>query len=250
MMEFKCNLCPRTYQNDHQLKAHSYSHTRKLYSCDSCTQQFSTMKGWVVHYKTGSCRMRNCLICGKEFSTNNALSRHSKLHMQDTSYQCEVCLKDFKTKDSLLIQGFHHSDSRPYSCSLCPAGFLRKSALKNHTNKIHENKERSLIECDICGENVESLKQHKRKHNSDEFPCNECTKTFTKKDKVEIHMKIHTGEKSFTCSVCAKKFRQKGHLDSHLKGVHFGIKEFHHNEQEEKSRIDSFRTGSSWMYHV
>ncbi|KAK5603182.1 hypothetical protein CRENBAI_013479 [Crenichthys baileyi] len=53
------------------------------------------------------------------------------------------------------------------------------------------------------------------------FVCSICSKTYATAQNLEVHTRIHTGERPFACDQCGKKFTQSAHLRSHL-NVHTG----------------------------
>lgn len=102
-----------------------------------------------------------------------------------------------------------------YSCATCQATSEEVSgALLS----------KGISSCKECGRNLpSSVTGIQMKSVDDDCVCKICNKTFTKKYNLDVHYRIHTGEKNYPCSVCGKKFRYKSSVTSHYK-IHTGEK--------------------------
>ena len=57
------------------------------------------------------------------------------------------------------------------------------------------------------------------------YKCDVCAATFTWKNDLKKHMKIHIGEKPYKCDLCAATFTQNGSLKTHMI-IHTGQKPY------------------------
>lgn len=85
-------------------------------------------------------------------------------------------------------------------CQCCHLKFDKKNELREH-----------YIQNGICREN--------------RFKCNICSKIFSKRFKLQAHVRCHTKETPFQCQICFKAFRFSQNLRRHRK-THEGIKPF------------------------
>ncbi|XP_031160622.1 zinc finger protein 2-like [Sander lucioperca] len=140
----------------------------------------------------------SCSKCGKQFSTNGHLKRHTRSHTGEKPFCCSVCKKYFKQSEHLQTHMKIHTGEKQFSCSVCKKAFIVRG----------------------------NLRKHMRTHTGEKpFSCSVCRKAFTVSGNLQKHMRIHTGERPFSCSVCKKAFRESGHLQKHMR-IHTGEKPF------------------------
>lgn len=85
-----------------------------------------------------------------------------------------------------------HKDSKPFKCDKCQKGFLSKAYLQAHLN-WHLDKTKKVT-------------------------CPICKKTFSQR--LNVHMRSHTGERPHPCPNCPKKFITGSAMRKHLRRVH------------------------------
>uniref|UniRef100_A0A1Y1LXD0 Protein krueppel n=1 Tax=Photinus pyralis TaxID=7054 RepID=A0A1Y1LXD0_PHOPY len=77
-LEFKCDICPRSFHNSHGLSRHKFKR-----------HQPQRRKYFVKGMKNAKCD-----ICNREFSTQSYLQLHIKLHFRKNDYRLKVFNKD------------------------------------------------------------------------------------------------------------------------------------------------------------
>ncbi|XP_039615881.1 zinc finger protein 501-like [Polypterus senegalus] len=101
-----------------------------------------------------------------------------------------------------------------------------KQKLKCNDDKCSQA-EKKTYSCSECGKQFlwrSHLQVHTRIHTGEKpYNCTECGKQFLRSRYLLTHTRIHTGEKPYCCSECGKRFLQMNTLQAHTR-IHTGEK--------------------------
>ncbi|CAH1791500.1 unnamed protein product [Owenia fusiformis] len=188
----------------------------RVYHCDGCTctyennqQFFLCMKS---HYGENPLI---CQTCGSRWNTIHEWTMHMMSHTNIKSYECQYCGKTLKCRNAYLCHIRLEEGKQPYVCEICGQRCNTSGTLTGHMSS-HNPK---MSKCKICQKSVRSdlLRGHIFKTHTNTFTCDTCGRHFSRKDNLQIHQRIHTGERPYKCETCDKCFIQMSSLNSHRK---------------------------------
>lgn len=153
-------------------------------------------------------RMQICDMCGKDFVRASGLRKHVKEHHENLRpYICHICEKGYIYLSALKEHLRSHSEDRTFKCSQCDSEFKHASNLLTHMKKTHGKNCSCPAGCCTC-----FSKAPKAQISLD---CKLCSRTFSGKRQLKIHMRIHGNKAHLICKLCNTEFPNKFLLTKH-----------------------------------
>ncbi|XP_041466471.1 zinc finger protein 91-like [Lytechinus variegatus] len=241
---FRCTKCPKAYSKNYRLtehlkrchlsewkrrqsikrltlkkKSNAFEEVKlKELSCRICTKSFPRMFDLTQHMN--SKHPSHKVLSGKKIPKpghhdHSRLGDHAKL-IQDnlpgtetsTDFPCKFCSKVFVLQRN-LSQHMALIHPRLFKCTKCPKAYVRRKHLSEHIKIKHP----------VEWSRRQSLKLP---HSDLRLSCKVCSKIFSSKYALTIHMKLgkHDNNSVIRCSICSRVFKQKRYLLRHIKQYH------------------------------
>ena len=130
----------------------------------------------------------------------------------------------------------HSGDNPTYYCEFCEYSSSSKDHLISHENGHTAAPKPTDDEQDI----------------TEEFICDICNKSFTRKENLTRHKKIHADIRPHSCDICDKSFRQKNELAYHKsRNVYYLYKHnLFHNPLDKMCLFECFNASVSVCFFV
>uniref|UniRef100_A0A4W5RSJ2 C2H2-type domain-containing protein n=1 Tax=Hucho hucho TaxID=62062 RepID=A0A4W5RSJ2_9TELE len=196
----------------------------KRFLCMFCNKGFSCLQKVEIHQRvhTGE-KPFSCTQCHMRFTQAGHLKRHQMVHTGEKPYSCTQCHMRFAQAGDLKRHQRGHTGEKPYSCPLCENRFSERTYLRIHQCCWGKRRVWGTLSplTNDSSSNAISRSGGKEKR----FSCLFCGKAFSFPKQVELHQRMHTGERPFICTQCDMRFAQAGHLKRHQR-VHTGEKSY------------------------
>ncbi|XP_039458074.1 zinc finger protein 664-like isoform X1 [Oreochromis aureus] len=186
----KCDVYEQTFMHESQMTLHNRAHTgEKLHVGNSAGKGFN-QNGAVLERVRVHAGKNLCKTCGKMFSSQSVLRRHTQIHTGEKPYSCKTCGKNFRRTCHLTRHMRTQTGEKPYPCQTCGKSFL----------------------------STDHLNIHVRSHTGEKpYPCQTCSKQFSTSSSLKQHVRLHSGEKPYSCKTCGKSFRHNKSLFFHIR---------------------------------
>ena len=124
------------------------------------------------------------------------------------------------------VKRVHEGVKTPWQCSYCEKGFTRKASLEEHISRHQGVKQRHCEICDKYFYHTAYWRHLTTVHPKKEklkYSCPHCSKVFSLKFKLDIHLQSHMNhtDKKYSCDECPdKRFASDEKLKNHKRNVH------------------------------
>lgn len=182
-------------------------------ACSSCGREFSSQRTLRKHIRRSSSQNQDQMTCSRRRPNAPFVSPVK-------SFSCRICGTSFYTQGILVRHAESHCREPESRCGACGDHLDSAESLRDH---LRSHKELGST-CDVCGRKCTSIRRmeiHRRVHTGEKpYRCAFCSRDFSRKESLERHLKVHSGERPHICGLCRSTFTRRAYLIQHLKTGH------------------------------
>ncbi|XP_043914131.1 sal-like protein 2 [Protopterus annectens] len=175
---------------------------------DMCSISFPCQSSLDTHYKElAKDGLSFCSSCGQGFLENSSLQAHMLIHEKDkiSPKPLEIpnvfsTIQDSTAPNQCSPNTGHKTDKSEFDASLGVTSLCTEPV----SPVPHAGS-------GVCPALTPPSRRTPKQH-----ICHACKKSFSSSSALQIHERIHTGEKPFGCSICGRAFTTRGNLKVHM----------------------------------
>ncbi len=223
---FVCQDCGASFPRKFQLVNHGKLHGRVPHECTVCGQEFLQKRTLVAHMKQHTDAPHVCLDCSEGFRTKSELTAHQRIvhniqppvrnksstattattvNAQTQVVQSQVEEQVIQEDEQFLkhepqqYETIHTIQADPHQNYQIMVPATSPSALEHKTIRIQQ-------------QNIQN--QH---------ICNQCGSCFSNREALNLHLRLHTGDKNLMTDLCAITAAIPGHIFTQNGGAYIEI---------------------------
>ncbi|CAG2216707.1 KRAB [Mytilus edulis] len=244
---FDCSECSKSFSRKDSLNTHFRLHTgQNIHECNLCGKIFPKRSNYIRHME--SCGKRERRVTQNEVLNENSFSKDftpiEQLDASENAHCDNMIHVNDKNMDALLIQNALEESLNNSSEST--EGQL---SIEKESSKLSEHDD-SYLDFSTCSDSlktasdIESKSENKQKR----FDCSECSKSFSRRDSLTTHFRLHTRQNIHECNLCGKIFPKRSNYIRHMESCGKRERRVTKNEKsnsEDFTAIEQFDTSQN-----
>ncbi|XP_076610177.1 uncharacterized protein LOC143334980 [Chaetodon auriga] len=236
---FSCSVCAKSFKHGGHLTQHMSVHTKEnRFSCSVCDKRFTWLYQLKRHKCGGDTSQLHELWTSEEGDQLRGLEEadFTKFTFSPVPVKSEEEDEE-EPQSSQLHQRQTEETEAEADGEDCRGPEPVRNSDPERPDADHKAKSSSEFKVDVSDDDWMQTSEAQLGLNSvkvdtgcnsakKSFSCTECGKIFGRKEHLQTHVRIHTGERPFSCSNCGKTFGCKRSLLGHMTS-HTGEKPFH-----------------------
>ncbi|KAL7025705.1 hypothetical protein ACKWTF_013595 [Chironomus riparius] len=216
---FVCNDCGASFARKFQLVNHGKLHGRVPHECTVCGQEFLQKRTLVAHMRQHTDAPHVCLDCSEGFRTKSELTAHQRIvhniqppvrNKHGTSHATATATSQQQEQqdDDQMEQHQEIEDDHQQ--------YMKQEEQQYETiQTVHDNQNYQIMV--PSGSNSSTI-EHKtiriqqQQNVQSQHLCTQCGSCFNNREALNLHLRLHTGDKGLMTDLCALTAAIPGHI--------------------------------------
>jgi KRAB domain-containing zinc finger protein len=203
---FVCQDCGASFPRKFQLVNHGKLHGRVPHECSVCGQEFLQKRTLVAHMRQHTDAPHACLNCGEGFRTKSELTAHQRIVH---NIQPPVRVKNASATTTSNNQSIQENQVDQHSQEMEEEQHFMKQEHQQyetiHTIQEQPQQTQSYQTITMVPSGSPSMEhktiriqQHTQQniHSQNQHVCQQCGSCFNNREALQLHLRLHTGDKS------------------------------------------------------